>query len=75
MKYLVYFSTLSVHTCVAFMWLMKFGIIGVVIMIAHWFVFNGCFISHIERYIHLALVGESWLPDNWSTCLFKKWIS
>lgn len=70
--YLVYIITIVIHYLIAFTWLYFTGTIGLVIMMGHWFLFNGCFISHLERWVHLKLVNKSYVPDTWSNCFIKK---
>lgn len=72
MKYLLLIATIIPHGIIAWCWSYYTGPIGLGLMVIHWFPFNGCFISHIERWIHIKLIGESCYPDTWSTCWVKK---
>ena len=57
----LYILTLIVHYLIAFTWILFTGVIGFIVMVSHWILFNWCCsLTYIEVYIHRKLVGKTW---------------
>jgi len=75
-KTIIYTSTLVVHYLLAFLWLEITGVIGAILMISHWGLLGGrCFLTYIERWVHLRILGETHLSLNFSETLLYKLIN
>lgn len=77
MKYVLWLTTLFIHWVIAWIWVSLTGTVGIILMVAHWFLFSGnCFLTFGERWIHRKIVGESYLDvleDEFEDTKFYKW--
>ena len=74
-KSFIYVFTLVTHYLLAFLWIEVTGLIGAFLMIAHWTLLGGkCFLTYIERWVHLRILGETHLSLDFSKTFLYKFI-
>lgn len=75
MKVLFQIFTAFIHWGIAVIFFRLTGIVGMILMVAHWPLFGGaCCLSHIEKVIHKKFIGESWLERlDYEKTRFYKW--
>jgi len=70
MRYLLYAFTLALHWTIAVTFMNLTGNIGIALVVVHWWFFGGyCSLSHVERFVHIKLTGDSWIKENWRGCI------